>query len=46
MDTVVASLEPRGLPAALRLLSVMEEFGQVCEDEAAEWRRRIVALGR
>jgi len=46
MDAVVTWLLLDEIPAALRLLSVMEEFGQIRADEAAEWRRRIVAWGR
>ena len=46
MDDIVAWLKPGEIPAALRLLSVMEEFGQIRAEEAAEWRRRIEAWGR
>ncbi len=41
IDRTIEWLDPGDLPTVLRLLSVMEEFGQIRGDEAAEWRRRI-----
>ena len=41
MDRVIASLTPDDTVAALRLLNLLEECGQIRSGEAAELRRRI-----
>ena len=41
MDRVIASMSPDDTAAALRLLKLLEECGQMEWDEAAEWMLRI-----
>lgn len=41
MNHVIASLSPDDTDAALGLLELLEECGQMDTDEAAEWRWRI-----
>ena len=46
MNRTAAWLRPEDIAPSLRLLSVMEEFGEISAAEASEWRRRIAAWGR
>ena len=46
MNRTAAWLRPEDIAPSLRLLSVMEEFGQISAAEATEWRQRIAAWGR
>jgi hypothetical protein len=41
MDRLIASLSPVDTAAALRLLMILEECGQMSSGEAEAWRRRI-----
>jgi hypothetical protein len=41
MDRVASWIDLGEVPAALRLLAVMEAYGQIDPAEAAEWRWRI-----
>jgi len=43
---VLASMSPDDTAAALRLLKVLEECGQMTLIEAGEWRRRITGWAR
>ena len=38
MNRTAAWLRPEDIPSSLRLLSVMEEFGEISAAEASEWR--------
>lgn len=44
MDRVIASMSPDDTFAALGLLKLLEERGQMQPGEAHDWRRRIVGL--
>ena len=46
MDRVLASMSPDDTAAALRLLAVLEECGQMHFSEADAWRRRITGWAR
>ena len=46
MNRVLAEMSPDDTAAALRLLKVLEECGQMNPTEAGEWRRRIVGWAR
>ena len=46
MNRTAAGLRPEDVAPSRRFLSVMEEFGQISEAEATDWRRRIAAWGR
>ena len=46
MDRVIASLSPDDTAAALGLLKLLEECGQMKPAEAEEWRRRITGWAR
>lgn len=46
MDRVIAELSPDDAFAALRLLTVLEECGQMHFAEAEVWRRRITGWAR
>ncbi len=46
MDRLIASMSPDDTIAAVRLLQVMEECGQIGAEEAERWRRRIVGWER
>ena len=46
MNRVLASMSPDDTAAALRLLKVLEECGQMSAIEAGEWRRRIAGWAR
>jgi hypothetical protein len=41
MDRVIASMSPEDAAAALRLLKLLEECGQMKPVEAADWMLRI-----
>jgi len=46
MNRVLASMSPEDSAAALRLLKVLEECGQMTAIEASEWARRIAGWAR
>jgi hypothetical protein len=42
MDRLASWIDPAEVPAALRLLAMMEAYGQIPHAEAVEWREKIV----
>lgn len=46
MNRVLAAMSPDDTAAALRLLEVLEDCGQMTATEAGEWRRRIIGWAR
>ena len=43
MDATLAILTPEEAPRCLRFVDVLEKSGSMTREEAAEWRRRILA---
>ena len=46
MDHIAAWIQPDELPAALNLLTLLEESGRMCADDATDWRLRIVGWAK
>ena len=42
-DAILALMQPDEVPDALRFVALLERGGQMGQEEADEWRRRILA---